>query len=246
MTTLRPPSPREHRRRSAFTLLELLTVIAILGILAAILVPVSGRMRAESKSVACANRLRQSGAALLMYAADHKNMINFKAGGSGGADKLWPRLAADYVLPSWKSGPAERAFDIFYCPDYHPFRHDPLHSTWQWDSYGGYFVNTTYAKKETIEEEGGSSWSALKVSLANLPLSTYPMLMDSVGVDRKSQRMSIITHTGSTTSVAVHMRHSGKANAVFYDGHVEALDGPALKRIGFVRGYDRDLNPVNY
>lgn len=246
MTSFRFSRNRGTLRRSAFTILELLTVVGILGILAALLIPVSGRMRTQARGVECVNRLRQSGAALLMHASDNQNILKVKAGGAGGADRIWNVLAANYVLPGWKNGPTESAFDIFYCPDYRPFRHDPAHSNWQWDSYGGYFVSTPYTKREPVEELDGSVWTSHRISLSNLPLGTYPMLMDSVGVDRKSQRMSIITHTGSETAVSVHMRHSGKANAVFFDGHVEALDRAALKNIGFVRGYDRDLKPVNY
>jgi prepilin-type N-terminal cleavage/methylation domain-containing protein/prepilin-type processing-associated H-X9-DG protein len=59
----------------AFTLVELLTVIAIIGILAAIIIPVVGKVRAAGQKSACASNLRQIGVALNSYIADHKGRL---------------------------------------------------------------------------------------------------------------------------------------------------------------------------
>jgi prepilin-type N-terminal cleavage/methylation domain-containing protein len=55
-------------RRRAFTLIELLTVIAIIGILAAILVPTVGKARDQSRRASAVSQLRQIGLALPLYA----------------------------------------------------------------------------------------------------------------------------------------------------------------------------------
>jgi prepilin-type N-terminal cleavage/methylation domain-containing protein/prepilin-type processing-associated H-X9-DG protein len=62
-------------RRPAFTLIELLTVIAIIGILAAILIPVVGRVRESARSSNCRSNLRQIGAQLALYANDNRNKL---------------------------------------------------------------------------------------------------------------------------------------------------------------------------
>ena len=62
-------------RRSAFTLTELLTVIAIIGVLAAILIPVIGKVRQTARQSECASNLRQIGVALSSYVADHKGRL---------------------------------------------------------------------------------------------------------------------------------------------------------------------------
>ncbi len=54
-----------------FTLIELLTVIVIVVILMALLLPLLGRMRAQSKTTECISNLRQMGAAFQLYAADN-------------------------------------------------------------------------------------------------------------------------------------------------------------------------------
>ena len=70
-------------RRAGFTLIELLTVIAIIGILAAILVPVVGRVRESARAANCASNLRGYGASLLMFAAENRDVFPWSGGGSG-------------------------------------------------------------------------------------------------------------------------------------------------------------------
>ena len=60
-------------KRRAFTLLELLATIAIIGILAALLLPVLGKARAAARRTTCINNVREISSAILMYAADHSD-----------------------------------------------------------------------------------------------------------------------------------------------------------------------------
>ncbi|AHF90635.1 hypothetical protein OPIT5_10950 [Opitutaceae bacterium TAV5] len=70
------PSPTPFpARRSGFTLTELLTVIAIIGLLAAILVPVLGRMRLTAARAVTTSNLRQIGTAMQLYMDDHKDKL---------------------------------------------------------------------------------------------------------------------------------------------------------------------------
>ncbi len=63
------------KRSHAFTLLELLVVIAIIAILAALLLPALHRARDSARSAPCLNNLRQWGVATHVYATDNSDFL---------------------------------------------------------------------------------------------------------------------------------------------------------------------------
>lgn len=86
MTTPDRPPCGEHDRDSAFTLIELLTVVAIVGILAAILFPVIGSARASARDAQCKATLREWGRMVLLYANDNKGCYTTTNWGSVGSN----------------------------------------------------------------------------------------------------------------------------------------------------------------
>ncbi len=63
------------RKRRAFTLVEILTVVTILVVLIAILVPVLGRARDLAKTTSCLANIRTVGQAAVQFSADHMSFL---------------------------------------------------------------------------------------------------------------------------------------------------------------------------
>lgn len=61
--------------KRGFTLIEMLVVIAIIGVLIAILLPAINAAREASRDAACKNNLRQFGVGLSVWADNHKNYM---------------------------------------------------------------------------------------------------------------------------------------------------------------------------
>jgi len=66
---------REVAEVQAFTLVELLVVIAVLAILAALLLPALSRSKTEAYEAQCVNNLKQLGTAIQMYADEHDDRL---------------------------------------------------------------------------------------------------------------------------------------------------------------------------
>ncbi len=85
-------------KRTGFTLVELLTVIAVIGILVGILLPVTQAVRASARNTSCQNNLRQ----LMMSVLDHEiinNRFPLADDGNGGSMfvELLPHLDQKFL-----------------------------------------------------------------------------------------------------------------------------------------------------
>jgi prepilin-type processing-associated H-X9-DG protein/prepilin-type N-terminal cleavage/methylation domain-containing protein len=59
----------------AFTLVELLTVIVIIGILFSVLIPIIWRVKSSARNATCLSNLRQIGVGIQLYATDNKGFL---------------------------------------------------------------------------------------------------------------------------------------------------------------------------
>jgi prepilin-type N-terminal cleavage/methylation domain-containing protein len=70
-------------RRHAFTLIELLTVISIIAILAALLLPALSKARERAQAVMCLNNTKQLALGWQIYAGDHEDFLPYNVGMNG-------------------------------------------------------------------------------------------------------------------------------------------------------------------
>lgn len=115
--------------RRAFTLIELLTVIAIIAILAGILIPVVGRVRESARNSQCASNLRQIGMGMSLFSTDNDGMLPPAVGIPSGeaVEVQWTKWLDDY-LPQQSTSATAREHPIFLCPstDYEGLEHSDI------------------------------------------------------------------------------------------------------------------------
>lgn len=70
---------RDPPRRTAFTLVEMLVVIAVIGVLLGLILPTLAGIRAESRSTVCLSNLRQIFAAVDIARQQRKDLLPFAA-----------------------------------------------------------------------------------------------------------------------------------------------------------------------
>ena len=111
----------------AFTVVELLVTITIVGLLAALLLPVLGRSKEEARLTQCLGNLRQIGCGFEMYLDDQgdrfpSHPVNWTGWQYGGGDPNWTNLLAAYSdldlvattnRPLWRY---LRTSEVFHCP----------------------------------------------------------------------------------------------------------------------------------
>lgn len=98
------------RRGAPFTLVELLTVVALIAVLAALLLPALATARAKARETACRSQVHQIGLAVMAYTVDYRDHLPVAA-----------RLGPEPLL-GWRSlpevlGPLLHEPAVFRCPE---------------------------------------------------------------------------------------------------------------------------------
>jgi prepilin-type N-terminal cleavage/methylation domain-containing protein/prepilin-type processing-associated H-X9-DG protein len=208
--------PDCFRSRGAFTLLELLLVIAIMAMLAALLMPVLARAKDKAKAAQCASNLRQWGLAYRMYADDFDDFLPRRGQGVQILTEL--DRPADWfnALPPYFSQPsyldlANRGrrpnpgdHSVFVCPDA-----APPDTAFSWaTNFLAYGMNMNLCPwiLQVPTKYTQVVQPSMVVALADAPglyASTYP----------------------STQAYSVIARHAGRVNILFLGGEVQSFKG---------------------
>jgi prepilin-type N-terminal cleavage/methylation domain-containing protein len=113
---------RAPTQNGGFTLLELLAVIATIGTLAALLLPILSRAKSKAQGTSCLSNLRQLGFAWIMYYQDNNGSLveSYPVNNSNAwiqGDMRVPAEATNAeLIRQGKLYPYERSVPIYHCP----------------------------------------------------------------------------------------------------------------------------------
>ncbi len=180
-----------------FTLIELLGVVAIIGILASRLLPVLTKSRQAARITACISQVKQLGTANSMFADDNDDRITrFSSGALNLSWVEWPNTPKVQTWERWSArtfindGYLEERV-MWYCP---MDQNISLNSDGSWPSWGitSYNFNPQLllSRRELVTYRGGLG--LLRPDTNRTPIDIYNYDTSEVGLymDRLSQESS--------------------------------------------------------
>lgn len=213
------------RKKGAFSLVELLVVLAVVMLLAALAVPSLLNMQDKAKQAACLSNLRQIGVAVSLYAADNNadlppnrhNQTDAVPSGFYWQDMLKPYLV-DYgsIADSTSTNSG-----VFWCPADKPRANKYATQSYGYNVYRG--GNPT--RNENVSKIVGESSPANCVYLIDM---TRPTLT-TCSFSFRTWPFSGGSDTPPAGAVRVDFRHGNNANGLMLDGSVQTFTISQLK-----------------
>jgi prepilin-type N-terminal cleavage/methylation domain-containing protein/prepilin-type processing-associated H-X9-DG protein len=205
-------------KSKAFTLLELLVVIAVIALLAALLFPIFARARALARRTVCLSNLRQIAFAHHLYLQDwDEQLVSWHVSALPRPEPFGPRLywteflqpylRCDAVLRDPSARPEERTSDWLA---------DTVMATWGPGGQG------------TLEQPH-YRWPGPPLSLGQVRRPSQTVQW----VDGRSTTHGVIIDSWTDRGWAQggEFRHGRGSNAVFADGHARWLPAEELQRV---------------
>ena len=190
----------------AFTLIELLIVIAIIAIVASLLLPALARAKASARSIQCLNQMRQIGLATRLYSDDNQNQFPRSQHSAAARRQLvWERALA----PQFRSGGSDintwtnLISGIYHCPeDFAP-------------KYIDYGINAYF---ELEPPEVQTTWHRV----TSIPIPSSTICFCEIGNAKTDHVMPEdweLISDATLNDILKPERHLKQANYIFVDGH---------------------------
>ena len=230
---LTPKQAEAKNSRAAFTLLELLVVIAIIAILAAMLLPALTRSQWSAQSVKCTSNLRQLGVAAELYWDDNGgNCFPYVFAPTNYGAIYWfgwlgpgPEGQRPFDLSYGALYPYLNGSDVRLCPSLggaltlFKLKADSLVFSYGCNSYLSAPAGKPPINVSRLGQPAQTALSADAAQVNNFqaPASpSNPMLEEWYYLDCPTN------YSGANYYPHGHFRHAHRANVAFCDGHVAA------------------------
>jgi prepilin-type N-terminal cleavage/methylation domain-containing protein/prepilin-type processing-associated H-X9-DG protein len=194
------------RRNRAFTLIELMIVIAIIGVLIGLLMPAVSGARESARKAACTSNLRQIGAGLMAYAGDNNRRLPYFT--DAGSDQLW-ELSPNTRDSIFKGITAR---DVFYCPS-----SDLREDVNKWWDYGATTPPSTTTPSYCVSsyfwlmQRGGGKMAKTTITLNYPPPNNGPPFSKlRTGFDQpRAAELELVTDMTLSTGAANSRKFNG-------------------------------------
>ena len=226
-------STRAGQRRPAFTLVEMLVVISIIGILVALIMPGIGKAKEKARDIRCRNNLRNLQIGAMNYAVDRGVLPSADGWVAGTQPNPWwtPEGTNDIRNSDFFSYVGSN-YSVYVCPVF--ARPEIVGSTTpngtpiDWQTVRPV---RSYGMNSRVGGTLGQQWSRL---LLFADLAHTNRLADGTVICQRALKSPSSLYYGwdETLSMgtdsnnlleATGFLHGGKGNVVFLDGHVESM-----------------------
>jgi prepilin-type processing-associated H-X9-DG protein len=214
-------------RRPAFTLLQLLVLLGLLGVVLAFIMPPLAKAREKANRVKCAGHLRQIGIAMMAYVGDHQGY--FPTAGD------YPSTSITGTDLSWDMKLISRGYlgaSAFHCPSDQAPRNKPSTCTAEGTVLNSFY--RTYAVACGATSDPNSRF--IQGSPTNCPalgnLGTTVLAGECVNVTGNAYVGAKCSYwfQGAFSQYPPHGVHVttnlNAGNYLFCDGHVEWTESP--------------------
>lgn len=218
----------KYRRTQGFSLVELLTAIAVLSIIATILLLTANKVQQAARTSQCVSNIRQLGIAVLLK-TQADGLVYPNAYEEGVANNFWYRSLNEYLDST------TRPDDLFFCNEeaIQPNEADRKNRS-------NYISNRSLFNDAQPRGEEGAVPDRISVYTVKRP-SEVVMLADGAVNARGFSDHSAFRQTGhavtnparadtplpndnnGSTNACISWRHQGRTNVVFADGHTATV-----------------------
>ncbi len=203
---------RTCESRRAFTLTELLVVVAILGIMAALLFPVSKAFMNVGRKTQCLGNLRAIGSLIHLYTQDHDGLLpgpspNWLSARYVRGNINDPRTLSHYLIPYVDPGIAAgetKLMDVFICPA-------ALSLMTEQETADPRCYTKSGTRKDGVEILRSPFGGRDGVSISYLPSKIQSL-------ENLSQIIAILDRPAPSTNTT-GTAHGNSRNVLFLDGH---------------------------